>query len=613
VPNQNHSAPPPHAVLERPLFLTTEPDATFAVVHLPAGGQCSSTGVVMCPLFGWEDVCTHRVRRTWAKAMAEAGMPTIRLDLPGTGDSAGSPRSPDQLAAWTGSLAGAAEWLREEFSCSRICAVGIGFGGMLAWLAAAQEAPIEDFVLWAVPLRGRRLIREIRAAAALSIDSNVDLGAVDPAAAEAARNDDVLLDESGQVTTPDTASALALVDITKTPLPHAERRRVLLIMRQGVKVDLTLADHLRSSGADITAIDDANTYGPLMQYVQDAAVPRALIAQSISWLSGPAPPPVPTGKPARPVRSLSTIELWQGGVRIRETPITIDLPSGTVCGILTEPLGTDRQDLTAAFFSGGSDRRIGPNRLWAETARHWAARGVTSVRLDPPGVGDAEGDERAWDEVRRTYGKEHTTLALELLAALAERGLPDRFLLVGFCSGAYRSIEAALRDPRVVGVFGIGMMIFKWTWWTHTIRHSWLASWKAKPGDSAPKARFLSALRRSMRFLQAADRIYVALGQFLPSRSDRVLARLSDRGTLVVLKLKKASYAYAQLSMPRRRARLSRLSGVDVSLLGGDDQRFRPLPVQYGVRTALDTALDGLIDSERSRVEVDRHPVVDLV
>ena len=152
----------------QPAVLSLEPDPVHAILHLPPA-DCvrKQTAVLMCPPFGWEEMCSHRSRRAWALMLASLGYPTARLDLPSTGNSGGLPSDPDRLAAWTGAVAGAAAWLRERTGAARIAAIGIGLGGMLAVRALSEGAEIDDLVLWAVPAKGRLLVREMRAYAAV--------------------------------------------------------------------------------------------------------------------------------------------------------------------------------------------------------------------------------------------------------------------------------------------------------------------------------------------------------------------------------------------------------------------------------------------------------------
>jgi hypothetical protein len=93
------SAPAPASPAPVPLYIGEGRDAAFAVFH-DSGPERKELGVLFCPPFGWEDFCSFRSRRQWAGELAAAGHPSIRLDLPGGGDSGGSPRDADRLAAW---------------------------------------------------------------------------------------------------------------------------------------------------------------------------------------------------------------------------------------------------------------------------------------------------------------------------------------------------------------------------------------------------------------------------------------------------------------------------------------------------------------------------------
>src|SRR5689334_5733310 len=85
----------------RPLYLATVPDPVFGFFHPAADGAGGETAVLLCPPFGWDDVASYRTRLIWSERRAAYGHPTLRIDLPGAGDSAGSPRDPDRMGAWT--------------------------------------------------------------------------------------------------------------------------------------------------------------------------------------------------------------------------------------------------------------------------------------------------------------------------------------------------------------------------------------------------------------------------------------------------------------------------------------------------------------------------------
>lgn len=93
----------------------------------------------------------------------------------------------------------------------------------------------------------------------------------------------------------------------------------------------------------------------------------------------------------------------------------------------------------------GIEHRVGPNRLHVEGARALAAEGWTVLRVDLAGMGDSEpAPGRGADAVSDLRA------AADLIRA---RGLGERCIVLGLCSGAHDAHQFALADPRVVGVF----------------------------------------------------------------------------------------------------------------------------------------------------------------
>ena len=76
---------------------------------------------------------------------------------------------------------------------------------------------------------------------------------------------------------------------------------------------------------------------------------------------------------------------------------------GALFGILAEPADRPAADVAAVFLNAGAVRRIGPNRIWVETARRWATDGVPTIRLDLDGIGDSDGDADRYQDVAAFY------------------------------------------------------------------------------------------------------------------------------------------------------------------------------------------------------------------
>ena len=88
----------------------------FAWLH-PGPSGCGHA-VVFCPPAGHEQVHAHRAWRHLAEAVAGAGLPVLRFDYHGTGDSAGTDEDPHRLAAWRQDVRDAIAWVRSTSGAS---------------------------------------------------------------------------------------------------------------------------------------------------------------------------------------------------------------------------------------------------------------------------------------------------------------------------------------------------------------------------------------------------------------------------------------------------------------------------------------------------------------
>ncbi|HWI70641.1 MAG TPA: hypothetical protein VNT55_01700, partial [Baekduia sp.] len=60
-------------------------DPVFGVFHATA--EPADTAVLFLPPFGYDDVCAYRGLRMWALSLSAEGVASLRVDLPGAGDS----------------------------------------------------------------------------------------------------------------------------------------------------------------------------------------------------------------------------------------------------------------------------------------------------------------------------------------------------------------------------------------------------------------------------------------------------------------------------------------------------------------------------------------------
>jgi pimeloyl-ACP methyl ester carboxylesterase len=605
----------PPTVRGQSFYLAIKPDPVFAVLHLPEESSRSSTGVVLCPPFGWDELSAHRGLRAWAGALTEAGYPALRFDFPGCGDSGGSPRDPGRLEAWTGAVEAAAESLRGSEGCRRVVAIGIGLGGMVAYRAAALGASIDDLVLWGVPARGRTLLRELQAFALILGAETVHTSAKD---APAAPDDSVVLGEgainaAGFVLTAETVAELEALNLTELPVPAGLGRRILLLRRDSAEVDRRLREHLERSGAAVE-VSDGPGYGTLMVDPQFAKAPQETFARAMSWLAEPANAEPAAGSEERrahvSIARTATMELDVGDVRVRESPFEFEHEGEWLSGVLTERLpGGDGEQLCAVLLNAGAVRRIGHHRMWVEVARRWAASGVPTLRLDVVGVGDSDGAEGLYTPRTSFQRHEFATQVVGAFDELEARGLPGRFIVGGLCSGAYWGLHAALDDDRVSGLLLVNLLAFYWSDSYGAMRDARRTRALLRERDLGTIARIVATDRwRMLRMARVmAGRITAGghrdLGE---KRSDGdivpVLERLRERDVETLLLLSHGEPLYDDFVAYGLLDRLGEWPNLHLDRIPTPEHVFRSAWAQMYIHEALDDALARTVAEENRRL-----------
>jgi pimeloyl-ACP methyl ester carboxylesterase len=437
-----------------PLWLEAGDAPVYAVLHRPASVSQRNTAVLILPPFGWEEMCSYRARRQWAIERAQAGFPAARIDLPATGDSGGSPSDADLLDRWDAAARAAVDWLRGLGGISRVAVIGIRLGGLLAVRALAGGAEVDDLVLWGVPARGRTYLRELRVHSEVVASGSYE-------EQDSRIDSDGTLALTGFVMKPETAASLEAVDLAALSLPDLGGRRALLIERDGLGVDRKLNAALSGAGAETQTLP-ANDYRLMMTAPLEPGTPRESIAKTIDWISAAAGPAdwtddASSSRLAHPLEETTTMVV--NGVRLSERLLSYDGRAGTMVGVLTRP--ADHEPLLpVCVVLLGAGRRIGPNRMWVETARRWAALGVQSVRFDIEGLGDSDGNGDRMNVEEDLYAPRMTGNVKELIDRLDEMGIADRFVMVGLCSSAYWIFRAAVDEPRIVGATLVNQWAF---------------------------------------------------------------------------------------------------------------------------------------------------------
>jgi pimeloyl-ACP methyl ester carboxylesterase len=486
--------------------------------------------------------------------------------------------------------------LRDTTGCGRLVAIGIGLGGMLAYAAAAAGAPIDDLILWAVPARGRALLRGLQAHSDIVASRYPEDSRASSLPAGARQLMGFLLSA-------ETANALETLELTALTLPPLTDRRVLMVGRDGLKVDARLRAQLEAAGASIE-VANGTDYSRLMAPPETAEIPLATIEKTISWLhSGSRVPPAAAPDAVRrPVRVRDSIRLSRDGTTICERPMRFVLERGEQLGVLCEPVDCAPAHLCAVLPS------VGVNRFWVETARSWAARGVPTVRIELEHVGNSDEP----PSVSSMYSPERVAETRAVLDQLQAHDLPDRFVLAGLCAAAYWALHTALSDPRVRGLLLINLYCFHWDDALRTEHHTRILR------DALRHDAWIRLLQRDVSARQLTKAARVLLSSVVQSGTlrtaaltrsqpvDGALDRLREQGTETLLLLSGGEALYDQFEREQLIDRLELWPNLRLEQIPSRDHLFNALWLRSYVRDRLDCALDRVLTSGALQLQPDK-------
>jgi pimeloyl-ACP methyl ester carboxylesterase len=602
-------------------LLDVDPDPVFGTFH-DAAEPRRATAVLILPPWGWDEITSYRARRAWARDLAGSGWPTLRIDLPGAGDSAGEPGDPDRVLAWRRAVGGAAAWLRARPGIERVAAIGLGLGGLAAGAAVADGAPIDELVLWGAPDTGQAWLREQRAFAALQTSHNepaagADGGAANGAGARATTNGSAaaapgvdLLEIGGFALSASTVTDVR--GLVLTELLPGRLDRALLLDRDGMPVSRKLVEALAGGGTEVTQAAGTG-WSKTVFHPEQYFEPVAIFRTVASWLAcgerrQPSAARSTTTVPVPPERDV--LEIRQANVSIRERPIRIEEPFGELFGIQAEPADRAHGDLVAVFLNAGAIRRVGPNRLWVETARRWAARGVPSVRMDLEGLGDADGDPRRYADVGKFYTPAFGAQVASIVDDVVRRGLGTRVVLVGLCAGAYWAFHTAAEDDRIVESIILNPRAMIWDDGLLERREAKKVTqvldggaWKRLASGDIELSRLVDVSRAlAGSAAGAAKRTPARIATRFRSGPaadpiERLMDALRDRGIRLVLAFSGDEPVHDELAADGILEGLDRWPNTQLVSLPAADHTLRPLEAQAAAASLLAAELERLLAS----------------
>ena len=410
----------------------------------PSAGQSDCVAVICGPI-GHEYTRTHRTVRHLADRLAERGIPAVRFDYHGIGDSPGAEVEGDRVVYWQSSIRAAIRQARALSGRTRVCLIGVRLGATMAALVAS-DTPVDLLVLWNPVTKGRAYVRELQAIAmsAARTSSDCDGG----------------LESAGFVVSARTLDALRSADLMNTT--YDVNDRALILGRDDLAADRSLCEHLVAGGV---ACDYERVPGWLGMVAdhQFTVVPDAALETIASWVENHSrnwsgsPTLVPSAR-----RGANEFDFRLDGgktVRIEEQACRFGA-DGHLFGILTR--ATPPGDRPAILMlNAGAIHHVGPNRLYVNLARQLGARGFACLRMDIEGLGDS---------VLRHEGRENHPYPLNAvedvdaaIEFLKQRGY-TRFVTLGLCSGSHTAFHSALQLPHqpIDEMILINPLVFYW-------------------------------------------------------------------------------------------------------------------------------------------------------
>lgn len=467
-------------------FLDVDGQPVPVWFHAPAEVDATSQskprmGVLMCPAWGREEASSHGPWRTWAQALAQAGHPAMRLDYPGEGDAWGAAEEASQLSLWVRAALVAVDHLVARTGVRHVCIMGLRWGAVVAWQAARQHPRVSALLAVAPVVRGRTYVRELAALQAASSGDDEALaragcfqsGGFVLQAQEVARWSAIDL-------LADSKAAGEAGEGAATPLGALQR--VMVLDRE----DLPAADKwlttLQSCGLAVHSQRVAG-YADIMADPHHACLPDAWVQASLRCLQdwAVALTSAPTADLAPLAGAESVVDAamadqaqlsWApwcaqtGGAAVQRGAPT-DLSERFVhwadtpaMGVLTQLAGASGPASGQAILllNAGSTHHIGPNRLWVELARNWAAQGHMVLRVDLAGLGESE--PRPACPRNQTYPHAAVEDVRSVVAWLSKQPKVQHITAGGLCAGGYHALAAVRAGVPLQAILMVNPLVY---------------------------------------------------------------------------------------------------------------------------------------------------------
>ena len=569
------------SVTRSPFYFGPHNKKLLGWLHRVTSSDQLDTCVVICPPLAVEYMSTYRSMRYLADYFALMGIPALRFDYHGTGDSSGLNDEGNRLEDWLWSIEQAYEQVKQLTGCSKVGFVGLRMGGTLASLVS-QKLDLDFLVVWAALENGRRFIRETRA---------IQMTGISQTKGEASD----LIEAGGMVYWPETADAIAKINLTEIS-PKASR--ILIIPRDDLQVNNKLKSVWEGQGRFVEQVEMPGSSSMLLVALE-SIVPHESLVNIVKWVKAGASEGGVTNYGVESTLNTSVLIEGQGGSEVKESVLWFG-PDNGYFSILTEPLQKDDRRLPVVVIANsGATHRVGVSRLYTTLARELACLGFCSLRIDIPGLGDSIIYDR--EKENHDYIDHSSEVIGQLLKAFDSKFGSNKYIITGLCSGAYFSFHAALDldEANIVESLLMNPLTFywhkgmeiedspiknfgNWNWYMQAIRDP--KSWKKLICGGVDYKALIKTVKNRLRIvvtakidsdrLKATDESKSHYTSFNNLSSDLMKIASRDRHLSLVLASCDPGYDILMTSAGKTARRLMQEGRVDVHMIEDADHTF---------------------------------------
>jgi pimeloyl-ACP methyl ester carboxylesterase len=437
----------------------------FAWLHQPAGPP-ASVGVVVCKPFGFEALCGHSSMRKFAEAAAGLGIPALRFDYLGTGDSPEIEMRADQIDIWTRDVVAAAAELRRRTGVERICLVGTRLGALLAARAARDIEGITGLFVVAPVVSGKRYLSELRTTRLASLMGAPSATADDRFGGDIEAANPGLMEFTGYPLSAASIAALTPIRLSAADAPPGVHW--FIVDRADLPGAKEFTESLLSAGVDARCVALPGFNEMCLVAPHFSIIPQPMVQALREFLQGlVGGPELPHGEPAAVSKSLIrgegtaalTLPTDAPELNLTERPVWFGTEA-QLFGIVTEPAQGNANRRAVVFPNTGTDFHMGASRMYVKLARAWARRGYLVLRMDFAGIGDSG------TRSGRPDNDLFPPAALDDIRAgmkfVRDRYGVQELTLCGLCSGGYHTLRAAAAGLNVQRILMVNPQNFFW-------------------------------------------------------------------------------------------------------------------------------------------------------